>query len=268
MSGIKIRGRKGKNMAAQVKILVEGFTNADLKAENGGEERTCPTVSLVRDNDLIMVVDAGVLESRQILIDALEKEGLDVDDVNTVCVTHSHIDHYRNIGMFSNAKTLEYFGLWSKNNCEDWQERFTPNIQILRTPGHDYTGITLFVTTEEGVVAICGDVFWKENYPKNAQDDAFASDPEKLEQSRGLVLRMADWIIPGHAGIYKVKKSGDGKQLKEWPLSEDAKPFCVCRKCKRIIKNKLDSCRCRPYLCLHCCQCGLDCDLCGCSRKR
>ena len=67
--------------------------------------------------------------------------------------------------MFSRAKTLEYFGLWKKESVEDWPEQFSPHIQILKTPGHDYTGITLFVTTVEGVVAICGDVFWKENYP-------------------------------------------------------------------------------------------------------
>lgn len=252
-------------MAAQVKILVEGFTN---------EERTCATISLVRDGDLIMVVDPGVLESQQILIDALQKEGLNINDVNMVCITHSHIDHYGNVGMFPNAKILEYFGLWNKGACEDWQEQFTPNIQILRTPGHDYTGITLLVATGPdsgypGVVAICGDVFWKENYPEDPREDAFASDYEKLEQSRQLVLKVADWIIPGHGGMYKVKKVGAIEaQIKKWLPAAAAKPFGVCRKCKRIIEKKLDSCRCRPYLCHHCCECGLDCDLCGCSHKK
>ncbi len=193
-------------MSAQVKILVEGCTNADSKAERGGEEKTCPTISLVRDKDLIMVVDPGVLESQQILIDALQKQGLGVSDVNMVCITHSHIDHYRNIGMFPGAKTLEYFGVWNKNNCEDWQEQFTPNIQILRTPGHDYTSITLFVKTNDGVVAICGDVFWKENSPEYDHNAKNEKESGELEESRRLVLRMADWIIPGHAGMYKVKR--------------------------------------------------------------
>lgn len=256
-------------MSAQVKILVEGCTNADSKAESGGEEKTCPTISLVRDGDLIMVVDPGVLESQQILIDALQKQGLGVSDVNIVCITHSHIDHYRNIGMFPGAKTLEYFGVWDKGNCEDWQEQFTPNIQIMATPGHDYTSITLFVKTNDGVVAICGDVFWKENYPERAQDDTFASNPEKLELSRESVLRMADWIIPGHAGMYKVKKSeAEESEVEKSDAKDSQKPFAICGKCKRIIENKLDSCRCRPYLCHKCCECGLDCNLCGCSHIR
>jgi len=87
-------------MPAEVKILVEGYTTADAKAENRGEEKTCATISLIRDKDLAIVVDPGVLESQQILIDALKKERLALEDVDVVCITHSHIDHYRNIGMF------------------------------------------------------------------------------------------------------------------------------------------------------------------------
>lgn len=188
-------------MKAEVKILIEGYTTADTKADIG-EEKTRPTISLVRDGDLIMMVDPGVLESQQILIDALQKEGLGVDDVNMVCITHSHIDHYRNIGMFPKAKTLEYFGLWDNEEVDDWLEQFTENIQILRTPGHDYTGITLLVTTEIGKVAICGDVFWRENSPEN---DIYASDPKALKESRSSVLKMADWVIPGHGPMYKSK---------------------------------------------------------------
>jgi len=164
-------------MPAEVKILIEGYTNADFVAESG-EEKTQPTITLVRDGDLVMVVDPGILESQQILIDALARENLTVQDVDVVCITHSHFDHYRNIGMFPNAKTLEYYGLWHKDTIDEWDEDFTPNIQVIHTPGHDYTGLTLFVTTNDGVIAICGDVFWKENYPKDPHDDVFASNPQ------------------------------------------------------------------------------------------
>ncbi len=253
-------------MSAEVKILVEGHTNADAVAETG-EEKTQATITLVKDGDIVMVVDPGVLENQQILVDALQKENLTVDDVNVVCITHSHIDHYRNIGMFPNAKTLEYFGLWHGQTVENWSEDFSADIQILNTPGYDYTGLTLLVNTDEGVVAICGDVFWKENYPEDPHDDPYASDPDKLEESRELVRKMADWIIPGHGPIYKnnritiLSKDEVKKEIKN-------QKFGVCKKCGKAMKTKHDSCRCRPYLCHHCCECGLDCDLCGCSHKR
>jgi glyoxylase-like metal-dependent hydrolase (beta-lactamase superfamily II) len=158
---------------------------------------------LIKDGNLKIVVDPGVLENQKILIDGLKDEGLTVNDIDIVCITHSHIDHYRNIGMFAEAKTLEYFGLWHKNTVGDWQEQFTDDIKIIKTPGHNYDAITLLVKTEKGIVAVCGDVFWKENYP---EVDQYATDAEKLKESRKKILEAADWIIPGHAGIYKVKK--------------------------------------------------------------
>lgn len=254
-------------MPAEVKILVEGFTNADSVLETG-DERTQPTITLVRDGDLVMVVDPGILESQQVLIDALEKENLTVEDVGVVCVTHSHIDHYRNIGMFPDAKVLEYFGLWDKAGVENWSKNFTENIQIFRTPGHDYTGITLFVTTSEGIVAICGDIFWKENYPQTPKDDDYASSPKKLEESRGMILKTADWIIPGHGGMFKNSRNSAPVKKESSPKAAKIQNFGVCKKCQKVLKTKRDSCRCRPYLCHHCCECELDCDLCGCSHMR
>jgi glyoxylase-like metal-dependent hydrolase (beta-lactamase superfamily II) len=243
-------------MAAEVKILVEGQENR-------------PTITLVRDGKITMVVDPGVLESQQTLIDELAKEGLKVHNVNVVCITHSHIDHYRNIGMFPRAKTLEYYGLWDKEAVEDWKEQFSENIQIQRTPGHDYTGITLFVTTKEGVVAICGDVFWKENYPEKPEDDAYASDPEKLQESRNMILKMAHWIIPGHGEIFKAKPAPETEleHAQGAAALRDLSKIVRCKKCKRIMKKE-ERCLCRLWLCHNCCECQIDCDLCSCSHNK
>ncbi len=186
---------------AEVKILIEGYTTADPAAEDG-EEKTCPTIILVKDKDIVMIVDPGVLEDQKMLIDKLKEEGLTINDINIVCITHSHIDHYRNIGMFPKAKTLEYYGLWDGQIADDWQEQFTDDIRIIKTPGHDYSSITLLVKTEKGTVAICGDVFWKENFP---EDDPYASDKEKLKESRKKVLEIADYIIPGHGKMFKTR---------------------------------------------------------------
>jgi hypothetical protein len=175
--------------------------------------------------------------------------------------------------MFSDAKTLECYGLWNKESVEDWSENFTSNIQILRTPGHDHTGITLFVKTGPesgypGIVAICGDIFWKEDYPQDPRDDAYASDPEKLKESRDMVLKMANWVIPGHGPMYKAKKGQTEESMGQASGSKKAeqKVGSQCKKCHRLMKQK-DKCACRPWLCYNCCECGLDCDLCGCSHK-
>ncbi len=38
------------------------------------------------------------------------------------------------------------------------------------------------------------------NFP---EDDLYASDKEKLKQSRKKVLEMSDWVIPGHGRMFK-----------------------------------------------------------------
>ena len=187
-----------------VKILIQGYTNADSisSGASSGEEKTCPTVTLVRNENIVMVCDPGVLDSQEMLVEALKKEGLTVNDVTHVFITHSHIDHYRNIGMFPQAKTVEYWGIWDGGVCTAWDEQFSKDIKIIKTPGHNYDGLTLLVTTPEGVIAICGDVFWKENAPT---PDPYASDPAQLTKSREVVMQSADLIIPGHAGMYRVQ---------------------------------------------------------------
>ncbi len=185
---------------AEVKILIEGYTTAD--SAGSGEEKTCATITLIKDGNNKIIVDPGVLENQKMLVDKLKKEGLSASDINIVFITHSHIDHYRNIGMFPEAKTLEYYGLWDKNTIQDWPEQFSEDIKIIKTPGHSYDGLTLLVKTGEGVVAVCGDVFWKKNFP---EDDEYATDKEKLKESRKMVLASADWVIPGHAGMFKAE---------------------------------------------------------------
>lgn len=183
---------------AEVKILIKGYAMAD-----SSDESYCSTITLVKDKNIVMVVDPGTLKNQKILIKKLKEEDLAIKDINVVCITHSRMDRYRNIGMFPKAKALDYWGLWHENKVEDWREQFTKDIRIIKTPGHGYDGITLLVKTNKGIVAICGDVFWKRNQPKN---DPYANDKEKLKESRKKVLKIADFVIPGHGKMFKVKK--------------------------------------------------------------
>jgi glyoxylase-like metal-dependent hydrolase (beta-lactamase superfamily II) len=187
---------------AEVKILIPGYTTADSILDSG-LEKTCPTISFVKTKNLNIICDPGVVEDQNIILKKLEAEGLKREDIDIVFLTHSHIDHYRNVGMFSNAKTLEYYGLWDKNTVDDWEEDLAEDIKVIKTPGHSNDSLTMLVKTIDGVIAICGDVFWKENYPDN---DEYAVDMETLKQSRKAVLEKADYIVPGHGDIFKVKK--------------------------------------------------------------
>jgi glyoxylase-like metal-dependent hydrolase (beta-lactamase superfamily II) len=175
---------------AEVKVLIEG---------NFGS-----TVSLVRDKTLVMIVDPGLVKDPKVIVRRLKKENLSVNDVNVVCVTHAHMDHYRNVGMFPRAKALDYWGMWLKDGLKECKSRLTENIRIMKTPGHTDDGISVIVKTEMGVVAICGDVFWEENA---SLSDSYCGDNGKLKESRKRVLKVADYIITGHGKMFKVEKS-------------------------------------------------------------
>ena len=186
---------------ASVKVLIKGFTCADSK-ESGVDAGTRATISLVRDGDIIMIADPGVLNDQSEMVEALAKENLKVNDITHVFISHSHLDHYRNIGMFPTAKTIEYFGIWDGGKCDEYPEQFSKNIRIIKTPGHSIDGLTMIVNTAKGKIAIAGDLWWSERGPKN---DPYAIDPKKLNDSREKILELADFIIPGHGEIFRSK---------------------------------------------------------------
>ena len=187
---------------AEVKVLIKGFTNTDTKDDNEAEVTSC-TTALVKDGDFIIVTDPGVLADQKILKDALAKEGLTINDVTHVFITHPHMDHYRNIGMFPKAISLDYTGIWTGNKYNDLTWDLTPSISFILTPGHKDDSLTMLVKTEQGTIAIAGDVWWRENYP---QEDPYASDQKLLEESRKKILKIADYIVPGHGDMFKVSK--------------------------------------------------------------
>ncbi len=182
---------------AKVEILIIGYYTSE-----GPYGHACSTITLIEDKDLKIVVDPGTLSDPMVLIDALKKRNLLLDDINVVFITHSHLDHYKYVGLFPEAKILDYWGwwqgdLWSENESDGI---INDNIKLIKTPGHSEDSMTLLVKTEKGTIAICGDVFFKKNYPK---DDPYASDQLLLKKSRQKLLEIADFIIPGHGDIFK-----------------------------------------------------------------
>lgn len=197
---------------AEVKILLEGFTNSDSRKEGEDEKTRCTSTLIIEEHAalnltggdrLVILTDPGVLDDQKIMEDALLENGLLIDDITHIFLTHNHPDHHRNVGMFPGAKMIEYFGLWDGAKCYDRPEKMSENIEIIETPGHSYDGLTMLVETEKGKVAIAGDLWWSKRGPEN---DPYASDADKLKRSRAEVLKLADYIIPGHGGIFKVRE--------------------------------------------------------------
>jgi glyoxylase-like metal-dependent hydrolase (beta-lactamase superfamily II) len=77
------------------------------------------------------------------------------------------------------------------------------SLTVLKTPGHTYDSLTLFASTHDGVVGICGDVLWWEG---DEQSNVYAESLEDLRTSRSLVLARSDLVIPGHGPRFASRK--------------------------------------------------------------
>jgi len=195
---------------AEVKILIEGYA----REENNSEFASSTTV-LIKEGDLNIIVDPGM--NRKQLLDALGKENLSTGDIDYVVLTHYHLDHSLLAGIFENAKVLDNGEIYSWDGKIEAHGGKVPgtDIEIIKTPGHDMFHCSVLVKTEEfGKVAIVADVFWWRDDEEQKTDyeslinkeDPYMKNEEELKESRRKVLEIADWIIPGHGKMFKVKK--------------------------------------------------------------
>lgn len=193
---------------ATVKVLIEGYAR---QVENGwiASSTTC----LVISSGMKIITDPGC--NRQKLMAALSNENLSAEDIDFVFLSHGHPDHMMLCGIFTKAKLVTYDDhlVYDQDRMVKFDKHIMgPYTEVISTPGHTPDHLSLLVQTANGVVAIAGDVFWW--YDEEKQDPGKAAlshgdDHQKLAESRRTLLRMADFIIPGHGKIFPVQKNDD-----------------------------------------------------------
>lgn len=192
---------------AQVKILLKGyFIWTD---ERRSQFKASSTVTLIRDGKVNIVVDTGQHGVEKKLVVALKREGLKPDDIHYVIVTHHHPDHVANNHLFKKATITDVLSSYKGDKFKvdldllhKGKNIITPNVYIISTPGHELDECSVIAKTEKGVVAIVGDVFWATQKEKNIM----VKDAKELAKSQALVVKLADYVIPGHGGMFKVVK--------------------------------------------------------------
>lgn len=161
---------------------------------------------------LNIIVDPGV--NRELLLKKLKEENLETGDIDFVMMTHTHPDHNYLSGIFENAKALDDEIVYDEDKTYEHGGKVPgTNLKIISTPGHDPFHASLVVPTEEGTVVIAGDVFWWKDEEEQvttkeeliSHQDPYVKNKEALEESRKKVLKIADYIIPGHGDKFKVE---------------------------------------------------------------
>ncbi len=189
----------------KVKVLIEGYAK-ELK--NGWVSSS--TTTLAQDNGLNIITDPGV--NRKLLLKKLKQEGLKTSDIDYVFMSHCHPDHSILTGMFEKAKVLDNELIYDEDKEYEHGGRVPKtDLKIINTPGHDQFHASLVVKTSKGTVVVAGDVFWwNDSEQDNSSEsillnhkDPFVKNKKALLASRKKILKIADWIIPGHGKIFK-----------------------------------------------------------------
>jgi glyoxylase-like metal-dependent hydrolase (beta-lactamase superfamily II) len=199
---------------AEVKVLIEGY---QIKGKHN-KVRVGSTVTLIKSRYKI-IVDTGSFLDNDILIGALDKEGLAPEDIDIVILTHLDLDHIVNTYLFKKAKVFlkfrggdypgqTHFPLDGSVQRTDLLKKnlIDEDIEIIPTPGHAEDMISVVVKTPEGKVVIAGDAFpGKEWIDFNRHPDSLVADDKTFDKNRKKILKIADYIIPGHGRMFKVE---------------------------------------------------------------
>ena len=179
-------------MTATVDVLANGYA----------EERVASTVTLIRDGDVIIVVDPGMVADRRLILDPMADLGVEPGEVTDVVFSHHHPDHTLNAALFPDARFHDHWAIYSGDRWEDRDAdgfHLSPSVRLMRTPGHTAEDITTLVDTETGLIAATH-LWWNADGP---EEDPLATDLRKLRKSRKRLLALCpSLVIPGHGNPF------------------------------------------------------------------
>ena len=182
--------------AAQVYVVHEGYVR-----ETDGQQHVGGTVTLIIDGDAVIVVDPGMVASREELLAAVAQHGVEPGVVTDVVFSHHHPDHTVNAALFPAARIHDHWAiydgdLWISREAEGAQ--LSPSVTLIASPGHASEDITTLAAAANGVHA-CTHAWWGADGPAI---DPLGSDQGALVASRARILDIATVIIPGHGPAF------------------------------------------------------------------
>jgi glyoxylase-like metal-dependent hydrolase (beta-lactamase superfamily II) len=185
---------------ATVNILFEGYLGRP-------DHRVAPTVSLIQDNNAVVVIDPGMLPSPAAILGPMAALGLSPEDVTDVVFSHHHPDHTINAALFPDAAFHDH---WAVYRHDVWDERdaegtkISSNITLMRVPGHSHEDIATLASTEDGLIVFTH-AWWTSSGPA---DDPYAPDRNILRQSRARILALNPLlIVPGHGPAFEPNRN-------------------------------------------------------------
>ena len=109
---------------ATVDILFQGYLGRP-------DHRVASTVALVRDGDVVAVIDPGLVPGPGSILDPLAALGVHPEAVTDVVFSHHHPDHTLNAALFASARFHDH---WAIYRGDLWTDRDAGDSRSPRTP--------------------------------------------------------------------------------------------------------------------------------------
>lgn len=185
-----------RSASAVVHLLQAGYVTSDEAGQHVG-----PSIGLILDGPAVIVVDPGMVASREALLSTVREFGVEPGDVSDIVFSHHHPDHTINAALFEGARIHDH---WATYDGDLWHEQpadreLSPSVRLVATPGHTMEDISTVVGTASGVVVFTH-AWWAADGP---EIDPFTPDQVLLERSRDLILGFADVVVPGHGAQFR-----------------------------------------------------------------
>lgn len=176
------------------------------------------TCTLIKGPDCNVIVDTMTPWDGDLLLQRLQEHQLHPDDIDYVVSTHGHSDHLGNNNLFLRAKrhivgtNISHRNRYYVHDFDAGPFPLTDDIEIQATPGHTMSCVSVLVARNNlspvggRPVAIVGDLFERQ---QDIDDDrlwldAGSEDPAAQRLHRSRIANLADWIVPGHGGPFRV----------------------------------------------------------------
>lgn len=169
-------------------------------------DRVGSSIALVLDGDARIVVDPGMVANRARILDPLAAHEVAPASVTHVFLSHHHPDHTVNIALFPNAEVVDF---WARYKDDLWLDhdgdgyRLSPHAQLWLTPGHTAEDASLIVDADDGIYAMTH-LWWHQD--RSPEIDPLGDDQAAIEAGRARILAVADVVIPGHGGAFRVDR--------------------------------------------------------------
>ncbi|RUS77527.1 hypothetical protein EGW08_014711 [Elysia chlorotica] len=174
--------------------------------------RASGSVTLLKGPQKNILVDAGSPWDKDEIIRGLMRQNVRPEDINYMVCTHGHPDHVGNINLFTKAVLIMGFNIQFEDRyfLHDFKQgipyEIDEEVEVWPTPGHTSEDVSVVVKhTNLGTVVVAGDLFECEadlDCPSLWQE--MSHQPHQQEQSRIEVLKMANFIVPGHGPMFQV----------------------------------------------------------------